>query len=63
MFAQLLLGQAWETYARMETGTESFNLLHLLANDLYKMGHFYYACKVPRAASEGEWGCGGRTFH
>jgi intraflagellar transport protein 56 len=37
---------AWETYARMETGTESFNLLHLLANDLYKMGHFYYACKA-----------------
>lgn len=39
-------GQAWETYVRMETGNESFNLLHLIANDCYKMGHFYYACKA-----------------
>ena len=37
---------AWETYVRMETGNESFNLLHLIANDCYKMGHFYYACKA-----------------
>lgn len=37
---------AWETYTRMETSNESFNLLHLIANDCYKMGHFYYACKA-----------------
>lgn len=37
---------AWETYVTMETSNESFNLLHLIANDCYKMGHFYYACKA-----------------
>mmetsp|Transcript_3723 Transcript_3723/g.6642 ORF Transcript_3723/g.6642 Transcript_3723/m.6642 type:complete len:567 (-) Transcript_3723:83-1783(-) len=37
---------AWETYVRMETSNESFNLLHLIANDCYKMGHFYYSCKA-----------------
>lgn len=37
---------AWETYTRMGTSSESFNLLHLIANDCYKMGHFYYACKA-----------------
>merc|ERR1719174_188308 len=37
---------AWEQYVRMETTNESFNLLHLIANDCYKMGHFYYACKA-----------------
>ena len=39
-------GLAWEAYVRMDTSNESFNLLHLIANDCYKMGHFYYACKV-----------------
>jgi len=39
-------GLAWETYVRMETSNDSFNLLHLIANDCYKMGHFYYACKA-----------------
>merc|ERR1712113_734151 len=37
---------AWETCVRMDTTNESFNLLHLIANDCYKMGHFYYACKA-----------------
>lgn len=37
---------AWETYVRMETNNESFNLLHLIANDCYKMGQFYYACQA-----------------
>lgn len=37
---------AWELYARMDNSNESFNLLNLLANDCYKMGHFYYACKA-----------------
>lgn len=37
---------AWEQYTRMETSNESFNLLHQIANDCYKMGHFYYACKA-----------------
>jgi len=39
-------GLAWEAYVRMDTSNESFNLLHLIANDCYKMGHFYYACKA-----------------
>merc|ERR1719174_2593843 len=37
---------AWETYVRMDTSNESFNLLHLIANDCYKVGHFYHACKA-----------------
>merc|ERR1719174_2608246 len=37
---------AWEAYVRMDSSNESFNLLHLIANDCYKMGHFYYACKA-----------------
>eukprot|EP00931_Biecheleriopsis_adriatica_P035026 TRINITY_DN2018_c0_g2_i1.p1 TRINITY_DN2018_c0_g2~~TRINITY_DN2018_c0_g2_i1.p1 ORF type:complete len:562 (+),score=167.22 TRINITY_DN2018_c0_g2_i1:211-1896(+) len=39
-------GRAWEAYMRLDTSNESFNLLHLIANDCYKMGHFYYACKA-----------------
>merc|ERR1711862_551479 len=37
---------AWETYVRMDTNNDSFNLLHVIANDCYKMGQFYYACKA-----------------
>ena len=43
-----------QAYVRMDTSNESFNLLHLIANDCYKMGHFYYACKVRQL---GETGC------
>jgi len=37
---------AWELYVRMETSNDSFNLLHVIANDCYKMGFFYYSCKA-----------------
>eukprot|EP00927_Polykrikos_kofoidii_P082838 TRINITY_DN833_c0_g2_i1.p1 TRINITY_DN833_c0_g2~~TRINITY_DN833_c0_g2_i1.p1 ORF type:complete len:561 (+),score=108.60 TRINITY_DN833_c0_g2_i1:218-1900(+) len=37
---------AWEIYVRMETSNDSFNLLHLIANDCYKMGHFFFACRA-----------------
>lgn len=37
---------AWEMYLKMEQGTESFNLLLLIANDCYKMGEFWYAAKA-----------------
>ncbi|RDD37735.1 Intraflagellar transport protein 56 [Trichoplax sp. H2] len=37
---------AWESYLKMETSSESFQLLTLIANECYKMGQFYYACKA-----------------
>ncbi|KAJ3279797.1 Intraflagellar transport protein 56 [Borealophlyctis nickersoniae] len=36
---------AWELYLKMETSSESFSLLQLIANDCYKTSHFYYAAK------------------
>mmetsp|Transcript_8890 Transcript_8890/g.18956 ORF Transcript_8890/g.18956 Transcript_8890/m.18956 type:complete len:504 (-) Transcript_8890:134-1645(-) len=38
--------RAWETYSRVETSNDTVNLLQLIANDCYKMGHFYFACKA-----------------
>lgn len=37
---------AWDLYLKMDTTTESFNLLQLMANDCYKVGEFWYAAKA-----------------
>ena len=37
---------AWELYLKLTNSSESFNLLQLLANDCYKMGHFLFAAKA-----------------
>uniref|UniRef100_A0A8C4R2E8 Intraflagellar transport protein 56 n=1 Tax=Eptatretus burgeri TaxID=7764 RepID=A0A8C4R2E8_EPTBU len=37
---------AWELYLQMETSGDSFSLLHIIANDCYKMGQFYFAAKA-----------------
>ncbi len=37
---------AWDMYVNMESSNESLSILSLIANDCYKMGHFYYAVKA-----------------
>jgi len=37
---------AWELYLKMETSSESFSLLQLIANDAYKAGGFFYSAKA-----------------
>lgn len=41
-------GLAWEQYLRMETSSDSYNLLQLIANDCYKV---LSCCKSTRAST------------
>jgi len=34
--------QAWELYLKMETSSESFSLLQVIANDCYKVCKAYF---------------------
>ena len=38
--------KGWKYYINMNSSNDSLLLLNLLANDCYRMGHFYYSCKA-----------------
>lgn len=38
--------KAWDLYLKMETTSESFSMLQLIAADAYRVGLFYYAAKA-----------------
>ncbi|KAH3759396.1 intraflagellar transport protein 56 [Pelomyxa schiedti] len=38
--------QAWDLHLKMENSNEGVELLHLIANDCYKIGEFYYSAKA-----------------
>ena len=37
---------AWDLYLKMETSSDSFNLLQIIANDCYKTGSYYFSMKA-----------------
>jgi len=37
---------AWDVYLSMESTADSFNILEIIGNDCYQMGHFFYALKA-----------------
>jgi intraflagellar transport protein 56 len=37
---------AWDIYLSTETSSDCFNVLQIIGNDCYKMGHFYYSSKA-----------------
>lgn len=38
--------QAWELFLKMDTSSQSFNLLQIIANTCYTIGEFWYAAKA-----------------
>ena len=38
--------KAWNRYSKIKNSNESFHVAQLIANDSYRMGHFFYAAKA-----------------